>query len=247
MKRTIGPAVESVAAPAELFDEAMHDLKLHGFGTTLALRSPAWVVVVKVADVAEAFGWAQFDQHGVQATGTGFTLEQVVRAAIALGAVDLAGRETLDSLSRRPGFDQGDLTIESIVRMKNREEPHVQLLGGLVTDPQLAAQEHAKSALPRQDAAELLGRILERAGLADRIPEAEAILLDDGETHDAASAHLARMAGELFAEHEAHGYQVYLLDCAIINAHPARYEDWRDFMIERLPREVEFDGTGPSL
>ncbi|HID9946089.1 TPA: hypothetical protein ACXJMC_003386 [Pseudomonas aeruginosa] len=46
---------------------------------------------------------------------------------------------------------------------------------------------------------------------------------------------------ELFEQNEAATYQLYLLDCALMNAHPARFSDWRGFMLERSPAEPEVE------
>lgn len=58
MRRTVGlPAEDSQPSTPDLFNEAMYDLKLNGFGTTLALNPPAWAIISRSSspDISKAY------------------------------------------------------------------------------------------------------------------------------------------------------------------------------------------------
>ncbi|MBH9291929.1 hypothetical protein I5K78_32865 [Pseudomonas aeruginosa] len=126
MRRTVGlPAEDSQPSTPDLFNEAMYDLKLNGFGTTLALNPPAWAIISRSSspDISKAYQWSRFTEAGIDAVGFGSSVEKVVREALELGAVDIAPRDVLESLSRRPSFDAQGFSVDSIMRMRLGEAP----------------------------------------------------------------------------------------------------------------------------
>ncbi|EPK9705185.1 hypothetical protein MW733_006761 [Pseudomonas aeruginosa] len=244
MRRTVGlPAEDSQPSTPDLFNEAMYDLKLNGFGTTLALDPPAWAIISRSSspDISKAYQWSRFTEAGIDAVGFGSSVERVVREALELGAVDIAPRDVLESLSRRPSFDAQGFSVDSIMRMRLGEAPYQLALGGLVVDPRLAAQEHSQAPVERELATELLEVVLEQLPAAGRAEALRLLIADQDIERERVSAEITAQVWELFEQNEAATYQLYLLDCALMNAHPARFSDWRGFMLERSPAEPEVE------
>lgn len=95
--------------------------------------------------------------------------------------------------------------------------------------------------MERELAAELLEVVLEQLPAAGRAEALRLLIADQDIERERVSAEITAQVWELFEQNEAATYQLYLLDCALMNAHPARFSDWRGFMLERSPAEPEVE------